>query len=62
DNHRAELGGFEVQAHDKEEEKMRNIEYMISCARSARTSPSIFPTGDDPPVSSHYVYLHFTYV
>jgi len=24
---------------DKEEEKMRNIEYMIACARSARTSP-----------------------
>jgi len=32
--------GFEVQAHDKEKEKMRNIEYIIACARSARTSPS----------------------
>jgi hypothetical protein len=34
------ISGF-FESHDKEEEKMRNIEYGIACARPAPTSPII---------------------
>jgi hypothetical protein len=34
------ISGF-FESHDKEEEKMRNIEYGIACARPAPTSPVI---------------------
>jgi len=43
-------------AHDKEEEKMRNIKYIIACARSARTSPSRI-RGETSMKSSEKIYV-----